>query len=179
MDTNARVNVGSNTALNVNTIDNGTVNDGSTLNVLANNAARLRGRSDGFAIGAAALGAHVGRVGQTGGTQVNFGAGGQLNIRGDMDVTSQSARRATMDLVAGAGGLLAVNGGESATTSAATNSITFADAANAAAGSVVSVTGALNLQATNNDNYDSKIDASSIGLAGVTGGWPLPWVRRL
>ena len=170
VDTNARVNVGSNTALNVNTMDNGTVNDGSTLNVLADNAARLRGRSDGFAIGAAALGAHVGRVGQTGGTQVNFGAGGQLNIRGDMDVTSQSSRRATMDLVAGAGGLLAVNGGESATTSAATNSITFADAANAASGSVVSVTGALNLQAANNDNYDSKIDASSIGLAGVTGG---------
>ena len=170
VDTNARVAVGSNTALNVNTMDNGTEGDGSTLNVLADNAARLRGRSDGFAIGAAALGAHVGRVGQTGGTQINFGAGGQLNIRGDMEVTSQSSRRATMDLVAGAGGLLAINGGESDARSTATNSIIFADAANTASGTVVNVTGGLNILAANNDNYDSKIDASSIGLAGVTGG---------
>ncbi len=85
---------------------------GTALNIVADNAARLRGRSDGFAIRAAALGAHIGRVAQTGGTAVNFGAGSQLDIRGDLNVTSQSAKLATMDLVAGAGGLLAVNGGD-------------------------------------------------------------------
>ncbi|MDC1135924.1 hypothetical protein OAT45_04360 [Alphaproteobacteria bacterium] len=171
VDTNARVNIGNNAAININTIDNmSALDNGTTFTVLADNVARLRGRTDGFAIGAAALGAHVGRVGQTGGSQVNFGAGGQINIRGDMDITSQSSRRATMDLVAGAGGLLAVNGGESDARNTATNSITFADAANAASGTVVNVTGGLNILAANNDNYDSKIDASSIGLAGVTGG---------
>ena len=171
VDTNARVTVGDTATVSVNQIDsNNAIIDGTSLTVTALNKTRAKSDSDGFALGAAAIGAHVARVEQTGGTAVNFGAGSDLLVRGDATVTSRSEKATTSDLVAGAGGLLAAVGGESRAISNNVNQITWADASTANAGSIVNVSGDLSVLARNQDTYDSKIDASSIGLAGVTGG---------
>ena len=66
--------------------------------------------------------------------------------------------------------MLAVNGGEAITNTVTSNQIIFNDAANSASRARLAVADTLTMRAVNNDNYDSKIEASAIGAAAVTGG---------
>ena len=171
VDSNANVLVGSGVTVSVNALDVGNnVVAGNALTVNATNNARARGVSNGFALGAAAIGAHVTKTTQTGGTRVEFGAGLDSVIKGDATFTSQSSKQTFADLVGGSGGLLAVNGGEAVARQTSSNQIVIADGANAADTASLNVSGNLVMLAANNDKYDSVINASAIGLAAVTGG---------
>ena len=72
--------------------------------------------------------------------------------------------------MAGAGGAFAVNGGESVGNATTTTRLTLQMPANSAHRSQIAVSGDLTVQAVNEDTYDSKIDASAIAAASVTGG---------
>ena len=140
------------------------------LTVTATNNTNQLNEIDAFAFGAAAIGAHVSRSNQTGGTLVQFGYDVDVNAQNSATIQAISDRTALTDNVAGAGGALAAVGGEAGTNATASDQIIFADASNSANRSQIAVSDGLTLRAYNNDNYDSRINASAIGAAAVTGG---------
>ncbi len=166
VDANARVLVGNAAQLNVNRA--GAVAD--NLTITATNNTNQLNEIDAFAFGAAAIGAHVSRSHQTGGTLVQVGHGVGIDAKNSATINAISDRTALTDNVAGAGGALAVVGGEAGTTATASDQVIFADAANSAGRSQIAVADTFTLLARNNDNYDSRINASAIGAAAVTGG---------
>ena len=166
VDANAQVLVGNSAQLNVNRA--GVAAD--NLTVTATNNTNQLNEIDAFAFGAAAIGAHVSRSNQTGGTLVQFGYDVDVNAQNSATIQAISDRTALTDNVAGAGGALAAVGGEAGTNATASDQIIFADASNSANRSQIAVSDGLTLRAYNNDNYDSRINASAIGAAAVTGG---------
>ncbi|EHI49802.1 hemolysin-type calcium-binding region [SAR116 cluster alpha proteobacterium HIMB100] len=166
VDANAQVLVGNSVQLNVNRSDAAADN----LTVMATNNTNQLNEIDAFAFGAAAIGAHVSRSNQTGGTLVQFGYDVDVDAKNSATIQAISDRSALTDNVAGAGGALAAVGGEAGTNAIATDQIIFADAANSTNRSQIAVGDDLTLRAYNNDNYDSRINASAIGAAAVTGG---------
>ena len=134
VDANAQVLVGNSAQLNVNRAGAAADN----LTVMATNNTNQLNEIDAFAFGAA-IGAHVSRSNQTGGTLVQFGYDVDVDAKNSATIQAIPDRSALTDNVAGAGGALAAVGGEAGTNAIATNQIIFADAANSTNRSQIAV----------------------------------------
>ena len=166
----ANIVVGSNATIGANRYNSGEEQTADNSSIIAYDYARSYADGNAFALGAAALGAHSVVNRQRGGSLVQFDAGSSMDIMGNIEVKAAGQRRAQAELMSGVGGAIAANGGEAKVNHVTTNKVLFADASSAADRARAAVTGKLTLKAVGGDNIDSKIDASAIALAGITGG---------
>ena len=166
----ANIIIGNDATVGANQYVSGETQTADNSTFIAYDYARSYLDGNAIAVGAAAIGAHSVVNRQRGGSLVRFDAGSSLDIDGNIEIKAGGQRRAQSELLSGVGGAIAANGGESKVDHNTTNKVLFADANSASERATAAVTGKLSLKAVGGDAIDSKIDASAIALAGITGG---------